>query len=706
MRNLDNMDFISRITNSKFAFIPNLLKKFLLWIGLGTLVWAVAILGELAKNTKSETLVLAPHIADVIKTGFLFSLAGAAVLTCLHMAFVMVRERSNIWKICSSVGLALLIAPFAWDQADFLTSGDAIAEHKWVAAIKAGLFVVCDLALLSLFVWHLFLSSRFEKARDSIRQGVGWLHWLFLVVPGLCVSMSLYYLVIFQLDTYVYFARFLLIPLWVAAVTVVACAALSVRRVLWIIVPLIMVSLVLTAVVKPDLDQRISLMRDSRMIVFTSHLMDLNTPNNTIQLNLSNPERFTCSEIENRLPKGELPGTPETRKNVILISIDTVRRDAFSWEVKGKPLMPRLKEFSRQSLFFSNAETTYPSTTFSVGGVVTGLEPSQILLSPKLSKNVFSLTENTFDKQFVVFPNNKYFRMPLIKRLYVQTAKHYKYKNAEKQNKEFIYQMRKARQEDKRTFAWIHYYEPHRSYKKHDGFDFGNSDKEKYMSELAYIDSKFGQLVDYLEEDGWMENSLIIVFSDHGESLGERNFLGHNVYLYPWITEIILMARAPGLAPGVEDKLTALNDIAPTVLHFAGESIPSHWPSHSLLSLPDEERFVVSEVFPVRGKRAFKLATKQPKNLEELGERIDYVQHRTKKYEPKVSIVNADYRLLVRRETGVIQLYDKKNDPLLENDLSAERPQARDKMLEQLRIWHEKQSQWIYCRLKKSKRKR
>ena len=50
-----------------------------------------------------------------------------------------------------------------------------------------------------------------------------------------------------------------------------------------------------------------------------------------------------------------------------------------------------------------------------------------------------------------------------------------------------------------------------------------------YDGEIRYVDQHVGALLSQLEQLGLKEKTLLILTSDHGESLGERGVIGHNL---------------------------------------------------------------------------------------------------------------------------------------------------------------------------------
>jgi arylsulfatase A-like enzyme len=92
-----------------------------------------------------------------------------------------------------------------------------------------------------------------------------------------------------------------------------------------------------------------------------------------------------------------------------------------------------------------------------------------------------------------------------------------------------------------------------------------------YDGGLAFADQELGRLRRSLEASGLWEKTVVIVAADHGESLGEHGFIGHNVQLYEETIQIPLIVRLPGGPRGVRLRgLVDLLDVAPTVLDVFG----------------------------------------------------------------------------------------------------------------------------------------
>jgi arylsulfatase A-like enzyme len=91
-----------------------------------------------------------------------------------------------------------------------------------------------------------------------------------------------------------------------------------------------------------------------------------------------------------------------------------------------------------------------------------------------------------------------------------------------------------------------------------------------YDAGIRQVDDRIGSFVQELEQRGLLSSTLVVVISDHGESLGERGWVGHNrldaaQLFVPWIM------AGPGLPAGaVIDAPAQLVDLVPTLLEYAG----------------------------------------------------------------------------------------------------------------------------------------
>jgi len=93
-----------------------------------------------------------------------------------------------------------------------------------------------------------------------------------------------------------------------------------------------------------------------------------------------------------------------------------------------------------------------------------------------------------------------------------------------------------------------------------------------YDEFILYVDREFGRLFDYLEASGVLEDTWVVVTSDHGE-LFERGFHGHvTPMLYEAVVRVPLLIFEPGRTVRTDIKVpTSAVDLLPTLLHVSGQ---------------------------------------------------------------------------------------------------------------------------------------
>ena len=108
-----------------------------------------------------------------------------------------------------------------------------------------------------------------------------------------------------------------------------------------------------------------------------------------------------------------------------------------------------------------------------------------------------------------------------------------------------------------------------------------------YEEAIAYTDAQIGKLLDFLDETGLADNTVVILVSDHGEEFLERRHWGHvELNLYDEILKVPMLMRIPGV-PGnqVIGQQVSTMDIMPTILELCGSRIPEKVLGKSLVPL-------------------------------------------------------------------------------------------------------------------------
>jgi arylsulfatase A-like enzyme len=124
-----------------------------------------------------------------------------------------------------------------------------------------------------------------------------------------------------------------------------------------------------------------------------------------------------------------------------------------------------------------------------------------------------------------------------------------------------------------------------------------------YDAALAELDELFGELIAALEQAGRLENTVVILTSDHGEHLGEQHMLDHQYSVYEPLLRVPLVVHDPQrFAPGRDARPVSTLDLFPTLLELAEAPAPAGLRSHavSLLDPPGERTRFAEDPAPAR----------------------------------------------------------------------------------------------------------
>jgi len=126
---------------------------------------------------------------------------------------------------------------------------------------------------------------------------------------------------------------------------------------------------------------------------------------------------------------------------------------------------------------------------------------------------------------------------------------------------------------EKDALPWT--YKPEDLFTHHDDPQFLVRRREQYDEFILYADREFGKFMDRLNASGLLEDTWVVLTSDHGE-LFERGILGHTTeVLYQPVVRVPLMIFEPGQKTRVDiySKTSAV-DVLPTLLHVTGGTAP------------------------------------------------------------------------------------------------------------------------------------
>jgi arylsulfatase A-like enzyme len=105
-----------------------------------------------------------------------------------------------------------------------------------------------------------------------------------------------------------------------------------------------------------------------------------------------------------------------------------------------------------------------------------------------------------------------------------------------------------------------------------------------YEASIAWLDDQLGVLMDELDRRGTLDNTIVILTSDHGEEFEEHGSLGHGLNLYFWQLRVPLVLVAPGRAPA-GTRITqpvSIADVPATIAQWTPGFEPARFPGTPL----------------------------------------------------------------------------------------------------------------------------
>ncbi|HSK18814.1 MAG TPA: sulfatase [Longimicrobiales bacterium] len=332
-------------------------------------------------------------------------------------------------------------------------------------------------------------------------------------------------------------------------------------------------------------------------------------------------------------------GTP----NILLIILDTVRAASMSLYGSEHPTTPNLEEFSLQGVVFDHAWSTSPWTLPSHASLFTGRH------SWELSTDLITPLDDTFPTLAEHFSGHGYAtagftanirygnRMMGLSRGFL----HYEgypispamIANSSTLTRRLATKLLRTAGIDEKLvrksgrsltddflswqdanpgrpfFAFLNYFDAHAPYlppdslagrfgprrqkrAMHDLSNFNGwkpdeiaAERAAYKESLASIDHQLSRLFNVLSERGILDNTVVVVTSDHGEQFGEHGLMDHGNSLYVQLLRVPLIIRFPRAIPaGVRiETPVSLRDLAVTLTELSSTG-PSPFPGTSLLS--------------------------------------------------------------------------------------------------------------------------
>ena len=122
--------------------------------------------------------------------------------------------------------------------------------------------------------------------------------------------------------------------------------------------------------------------------------------------------------------------------------------------------------------------------------------------------------------------------------------------------------------------------------------------RNRYVNAAHFVDSQIGRLLDYLESNELLQNTIVVVTGDHGEELLEHGRWGHGSAFVDEQIHVPMVMRIPGQSPRVIEAVTSHLDIVPSLLPAFGVTNPAA--DYALgvdvvRGVPDRTRVIASE---------------------------------------------------------------------------------------------------------------
>jgi arylsulfatase A-like enzyme len=321
-----------------------------------------------------------------------------------------------------------------------------------------------------------------------------------------------------------------------------------------------------------------------------------------------------------------LPAAPEGAPNILLLILDTIRAEELGVYGYAKPTSPRIDQFAARGVVFDRAITPSTWTLASHASIFTGRRPGELSARwwTPLDRTYPTLAEVLRDHGYRTagFAANFYYtgvesgiargflhyedvvrnrhqvvwsaalaRVAMLRALWNARslravwrsfrrhnmnleAKGRSQKTAERATGDLLRWL--DRQERGPFFAFINFFDAHeREEPLEPEFNrFGRGDRGRYDGFLARIDRAIGSLLDGLEQRGVLDNTIVVITSDHGELFGEHGLSGHGNGLHMpalWVPLIVVHPRTIPAGVRVRNPV-GVQDLAATLVELAGVS--------------------------------------------------------------------------------------------------------------------------------------
>jgi arylsulfatase A-like enzyme/tetratricopeptide (TPR) repeat protein len=273
------------------------------------------------------------------------------------------------------------------------------------------------------------------------------------------------------------------------------------------------------------------------------------------------------------------PANPTRPLNILLVTIDTLRADRV-----GRGLTPNIDRLAARGIAYQNVRATVPLTLPSHVSLMTGTIPP--VHGVRENGVVFDRKTPTLARIFkdAGYSTAAFVGAYVLNRRFGLGEGFDTYDDAVKRDPQRAEQLEAERpagevadaaiawlngrsQDNQPFFLWTHFYDPHAPYDPPADSVRANG-RTGYDGEVAYVDAQLARLLATLDARGLVNSTLVVVTSDHGESLGEHGEQTHGMLLYDGALRVPLVLAGPALDSS--DPAPCHQSIAPLVLDLAG----------------------------------------------------------------------------------------------------------------------------------------
>lgn len=292
--------------------------------------------------------------------------------------------------------------------------------------------------------------------------------------------------------------------------------------------------------------------------------------------------------------------------NVLLIIVDALRADSLGCYNELSANTPNIDRFSETAILFDNSVAQSSNTFNAAPCILASVYPSEhkyFNYKVRVSDKFNTIAEFLKNEKYTTFSISTNPHVTIHNGLgqgfdtFIEDTV-WKNTDCDEVNKRFIEWVEDNK--DQKFFSMLWYIDPHAPYEPPseyiEKYVVNDDDKEAttkkamrkagarkgpitkmekevakklYNGEVNFFDKEFGELIKYLEASGLMEDIIVIITADHGESFWEKDIRGHGGSLYEEEIKIPLIFSLPGLREGkvVKDKVQQI-DVLPTILEY------------------------------------------------------------------------------------------------------------------------------------------